>query len=319
MVIRGQPPEPLFREWSSLTSFSRLERLILLDIHPVGSSFITTLRQMRHLSELEIFSCPMSSDLVPIDFITTVFSLTQLKSLVLEPYTGCTLPVPSGTTESITAMQQLTRLVLPIPLCGRSLRQLTEMIDLQISGLENVTPGFLNDLTSMRNLTSLKIHTGFAFFNFPSSILQQLKKLKTFTLWKMDVHSDLKTAMTLPDLTELGVIRQCCLTNGNRYFSDQTPFSNLRTLAVECEWPIKEIQIHIPKRCMPKVQRIKFLLKKHICEQRWRLIMRSLENSLKWPDLIHMFPCLRHVSFVLADMYGRPFEEHRLFSSIDLS
>ena len=318
MVFQGQPLEPSFRDWSLMTAFSRLERLRLREFGFRSDSLNATLRQMRHLSEVEIFYVAWHANTLPVDCVDAVFSLTQLKSLILEPYTDYSPSVPSGMTHPITAMEQLTRLSLYGPLCGSSLRQLTKMIDLQIVGFKNTTLD-LNDLTTMRNLTSLKIYSAFDLIQFPSSVLHQLKKLKTLTLWKMDAYSDLRTVMTLPNLTELGVVRQCCLRNRNGYLSDQTSVSNLRTLAVDCEWPIKETQIHIPKRCMPKVQKIKFVLEKYMCKKPWKSIMKSLESSLKWPDLIHMFPCLRCVSFVLADAYGRPFEEYRMFAGVDLS
>ena len=288
---------------------------------------------MLHLFELEIFYVAGFDDPLHDDSIAAVFSLTQLKSLVLEPHTGHGPAFRSRLTIPIPAMEQLTRLVLPMQLCGSSLRHLTKMIDLQIVGFENTTLyfptdptsmcrltslGFLNDLTSMRNLTSLRIYQSYNTVEFPSSVLLQLKKLKRLTLWKMDMDSSLTAMVKLPDLTELGVLRQCCLTNRHGYFSDQTPFSNLRTLVVECEsgWPVKEFPIQIPGRCMPNVQKSKFVLEENLCNKPWKSVMKALENSLEWPELIHMFPCLRHVCFVRADRDGRPFEEYRMFSGI---
>ena len=314
MVFQGQPLEPSFRDWSLLTAFSRLERLRLREFGFRSDSLNATLRQMRHLSELEIFYAAWHANTLPVDCVDAVFSLTQLKSLVLEPFTDYSPSVPSGMTYPITAMEQLTRLSLLGPLCGSSLRQLTKMIDLQIVGFRNTTLD-LNDLTALPNLTSLKIYSTFDLIQFPSSASQQLKKLKTLVLWKMDAYSDLKAVMTLPNLTELGVVRQCCLANRNGDFSDQTPVSSLRTLVVECE----RIPIHIPGRCIPNVQKIKFVLEEHACNKPWKSVMRALENSLEWPELIHMCPCLRHVSFVLIDALGRPFREYRMFSGIDLS
>ena len=319
MAFQAQPLEPPFGGWSSLASFSRLERLRILDFGLRSDSLVGTLRQMRRLSELEILCSAWATSTIFVDSIDAAFSLTQLKSLVMEPYMDYELTVPLRTAESITAMGQLTRLALLRPLCGNSLRHLTEMIDLQIVGFDDATPNFLNDLTTMRNLTSLKIYSTSYVIQFASSALQQLKKLKTLTLWKMDVDSNLEAVTKLPNLRELGVIPQYCLTNGDRYFSNQTPFCDLRTLAVLCEWPMTESQIQIPERCMTKVREIHFVLEKYTYRGPRHSVMKSLENCLKWSALIDVFPCLRHVRFVLADAHGRPCDAYCMFSGIDLS
>ena len=288
--VFGQHPQ--LKDWSILRSFSRLEKLAVVDVDEKHSNFAAVLSDMHHLTEF--FAAGVKCESVDA-FMESVFSLVHLQALVLRETSES--PFPLKMTESLTAMTQLTRLVLSgRNISGRSLRCLTSLVDLHIQPDYDLPPDFPYFLASMPNLESLKIvntdpELRSSDTHSPalrSSTLAQLRKLKRLKVIMVDVEYDFFDAVgTLPDLTKLQFNSwkpPCELPELPGFYFGLTALSNVRELKLWSSMPF-ELDRRKLQGSMKNLRELWFRPKICLCPAQEAALMKTFPSLRRIKEL----------------------------------
>ena len=199
-------------------------------------------------------------------FAECMSSFTGIRSLTLNDLDQTILP---EITDGLTILTQLTELSLNPIKRNCPLRFPPGIVNLQLS-FGAILPrdsldvnGYLTDLTSLTNLTSLWIDSGNKLRLFqpggvtPSQFSRQLSKLKD--LETMDVIVDDSFLEALTDMTGLTKLCLfCCASRVDPYIvcPRLTPLSNLKVLRIWCsEYPVS-CGIGLPQMDLPKLREL---------------------------------------------------------------
>ena len=239
---------------------------------------------MHHLTSLELcLHCNETNQ----GFAQCMLTLTTLRSLTL---TGMThSAVSAEIVDRLTALEQLRRLSLSETLRECRLRFPTGIVDLALDSHHGFHSDLPRVLSSMLNLTCLRIINASELPLFrsgrtqPSCLFQRLEKLRTLVTWNVILDQpSLDVLATLSGLTELRFTECEAQVESCRFSTQLGRFPNLKVV----ELPF------VPRLVDCEVD----LLRQNSCGLREMHVPRSCFLSAEArAALFRAFPCLRRI------------------------